>query len=54
MFNAARGGVIVENIWQKTQTMANIIDCWENEPDINQNLQKNAYWATPHIAGHSS
>ncbi|HIL03992.1 MAG TPA: 4-phosphoerythronate dehydrogenase [Candidatus Thioglobus autotrophicus] len=53
MFNAARGGVIVENIWQKTQTMANIIDCWENEPDINQNLQKNAYWATPHIAGHS-
>ena len=53
LFNAARGGVIVEDIWQKTQTMVNIIDCWENEPDINQNLQKTAYWATPHIAGHS-
>lgn len=53
VFNAARGGVIVENIWQKTQTKANVIDCWENEPNINQTLQKNAYWATPHIAGHS-
>ncbi len=53
LFNAARGGVIEEKIWEKTQTMANIIDCWENEPNINQNLQKEAYWATPHIAGHS-
>ena len=53
LFNAARGGVIKEKIWEKTQTMVNIIDCWENEPDINQNLQKTAYWATPHIAGHS-
>jgi len=53
LFNAARGGVIVEDVWQKTQTKVNIIDCWENEPDINQNLQKTAYWATPHIAGHS-
>ncbi|HCX98286.1 MAG TPA: erythronate-4-phosphate dehydrogenase, partial [Gammaproteobacteria bacterium] len=42
-----------EKIWEKTQTMVNIIDCWENEPNINQNLQENAYWATPHIAGHS-
>lgn len=53
MFNAARGGVIVEDIWEKTQTKVNIIDCWENEPNINQTLQKGAYWATPHIAGHS-
>ncbi len=53
VFNAARGGVIEEKIWEKTQTMVNIIDCWENEPAINQNLQKDAYWATPHIAGHS-
>lgn len=53
LFNAARGGVIEEKIWEKTQTMVNIIDCWENEPNINQNLQKDAYWATPHIAGHS-
>jgi len=53
IFNAARGGVIREKIWEKTQTMVNIIDCWENEPNINQNLQEGAYWATPHIAGHS-
>jgi erythronate-4-phosphate dehydrogenase len=45
--------MIVEDIWQKTPTKANVIDCWENEPNINQNLQKNAYLATPHIAGHS-
>jgi erythronate-4-phosphate dehydrogenase len=45
--------VIVEDIWQKTQTKVNVIDCWENEPNINQSLQKNAYLATPHIAGHS-
>ncbi|BAS67464.1 4-phosphoerythronate dehydrogenase [Bathymodiolus septemdierum thioautotrophic gill symbiont] len=53
LFNAARGGVIDESIWQTTPTKANIIDCWENEPNINLSLQKNAYWATPHIAGHS-
>jgi len=53
LFNAARGGVIKEEIWQTTHTLENVIDCWENEPNINQTLQKNAYWATPHIAGHS-
>ena len=36
-----------------TKTKENIIDCWENEPNINPKLQRNAYWATPHIAGHS-
>lgn len=53
LFNAARGGVIDEKIWEKTSTLENIIDCWENEPNINQNLQKSAYLASPHIAGHS-
>lgn len=53
LFNVARGGVIDESIWKDIQTKANIIDCWENESNINQNLQKSAYWATPHIAGHS-
>ena len=53
LFNAARGGVIVEEIWEKMQTLENVIDCWENEPNINQNLQKTAYLASPHIAGHS-
>ncbi|MBA5249804.1 MAG: 4-phosphoerythronate dehydrogenase [Gammaproteobacteria bacterium] len=53
LFNTARGGVIDESIWKNTQTKVNVIDCWENEPNINQTLQKNAYLATPHIAGHS-
>lgn len=53
LFNAARGSIIDEKIWQNTQTKANIIDCWENEPHINQTLKNTAYWATPHIAGHS-
>jgi len=53
IINAARGGIINEMIWQTTQTKANIIDCWEDEPNINSTLQKSAYWATPHIAGHS-
>ncbi|MBT3276385.1 MAG: 4-phosphoerythronate dehydrogenase [Candidatus Thioglobus sp.] len=53
LFNAARGGVIDEKIWEKTKTLENVIDCWENEPNINQNLQKTAYLASPHIAGHS-
>ena len=53
VINAARGGIINEIIWETTTTKANIIDCWENEPNINSALQKSAYWATPHIAGHS-
>ncbi|MDC0197350.1 4-phosphoerythronate dehydrogenase [Candidatus Thioglobus sp.] len=53
IINAARGGIINELIWEIIPTKANIIDCWENEPNINPNLQKSAYWATPHIAGHS-
>ncbi|QKQ24194.1 4-phosphoerythronate dehydrogenase [Candidatus Ruthia endofausta] len=53
LFNAARGGVIKEAIWQKHKTLANIIDCWEDEPNINPSLQNTAYLATPHIAGHS-
>ena len=53
VINTARGGIINEMVWETTQTKANIIDCWENEPNINLNLQKSAYWATPHIAGHS-
>jgi erythronate-4-phosphate dehydrogenase len=53
VFNAARGGVIDENMWKNVSTKANIIDSWLNEPNIDTELQKNAYLATPHIAGHS-
>ena len=53
LINAARGGVINEQAWVNTNTKANIIDCWENEPEINESLYQSAYLATPHIAGHS-
>ena len=53
IINAARGGVINEAEWVKTKTLANIIDCWVNEPYINEELYRKAWIATPHIAGHS-
>jgi len=53
VINAARGGIIDENLWENTKTKANVIDCWVDEPNINSKLQSSAYWATPHIAGHS-
>ena len=53
VINTARGGIIDEDLWENTKTKANVIDCWEEEPNINTKLQNSAYWATPHIAGHS-
>ena len=53
LINAARGGIINEQAWQQTQTLANVIDCWESEPNISESLYQTAYLATPHIAGHS-
>ncbi|MDX1352268.1 MAG: 4-phosphoerythronate dehydrogenase [Thiomicrorhabdus sp.] len=53
LINAARGGIINEQAWVNTPTLCNIIDCWENEPNINEALYKKALLATPHIAGHS-
>jgi len=53
VINTARGGIVDENLWENTKTKANVIDCWVNEPNINSKLQSSAYWATPHIAGHS-
>ena len=53
LINAARGGIIDETVWETINTKANVIDCWEKEPNINPTLQQSAYWSTPHIAGHS-
>jgi erythronate-4-phosphate dehydrogenase len=53
IINAARGGIINELAWQQTPTLANVIDCWEDEPNISPPLYQTAYLATPHIAGHS-
>ena len=53
IINAARGGIIDEHAWAKTPTLSNIIDCWENEPNIDPDLYNKADIATPHIAGHA-
>ena len=53
LINAARGGIIDETAWLEAHTQANIIDCWQNEPNIHPQLHKQANIATPHIAGHS-
>lgn len=53
IINAARGGIIDETCWLNHNSLANIIDCWENEPNINPELYAKASLATPHIAGHA-
>ena len=52
LLNAARGGVCDEQaLLQWDGDVA--IDCWENEPAINEALLEKAFVATPHIAGYS-
>lgn len=57
LINAARGEIIDTQavndaiLWAKINEA--IIDCWENEPDINPILLDSAFIATPHIAGYS-
>ena len=53
LINAARGGIINEQAWCQLNNRANIIDCWQNEPNIDANLYAKADIATAHIAGHS-
>ena len=55
LINAARGGIIDENaLKQFPLLVANtVLDCWENEPNINPELCVNIALSTPHIAGYS-
>ncbi len=57
LINAARGGVIKESAWVqyaiKHKTITSIVDCWENEPNVNLPLHSHADISTPHIAGHA-
>lgn len=57
IINAARGGIVdtralVTAIDRGSVSQA-VIDCWENEPQISQDLLACAAIATPHIAGYS-
>ena len=60
IINAARGGVIDEqallstlNTKHSTLNYKTAIDCWENEPNLNQELLKYVDLASFHIAGYS-
>ena len=57
IINAARGGVIDEQALihhlQQSPTTQTVIDCWENEPQINLQLLQLSNVATFHIAGYS-
>ncbi len=57
LINSSRGPVFdtqaVVDAHRTGKTGPLIIDCWENEPDIDRELLKDAAIATPHIAGYS-
>lgn len=57
LINSARGPITDTNALLdglQTGKIGNVaIDCWENEPCINQLLLNRAFIATPHIAGYS-
>jgi len=58
LINTARGSIIdskaLEKVIKNKQVIDCALDCWENEPDINQNLLESSLITTPHIAGYSS
>lgn len=58
LINAARGGVTDNRALREAirtgKIMGAVIDCWENEPDIDRELLQLADIATPHIAGYSA
>ena len=58
IINAARGGVTANralvSALRDKKISGVVIDCWENEPDIDKELLALADIATPHIAGYSA
>ncbi len=53
IINAARGGIVDEEALLRSRCEW-AIDCWEGEPETNNELRNNALIATPHIAGYSA
>lgn len=58
IINSCRGSVVDNHAMKKALKTGKIagavIDCWENEPDIDRELLQMADIATPHIAGYSA
>lgn len=56
--NAARGGVVCEEALKRAMrkgwVRAAVVDTWEHEPMIDEELLEEAWLATPHIAGYSA
>ncbi len=52
ILNAARGAVVDNEALVRWQGDV-ALDCWEGEPNINEQLLDKAFVATPHIAGYS-
>ena len=57
LINTSRGGVINENVFKQyinnNRMLSTVLDVWELEPEINQELLAKVYIGTPHIAGYS-
>jgi len=57
VINSCRGEVVeteaLKKASQANQIAGAVIDCWENEPDIDRELLDRVDIATPHIAGYS-
>lgn len=57
IINSCRGEVFdteaVQNAMETNDISGIIIDCWENEPELNLNLLNLSDYGTPHIAGYS-
>ena len=57
LINSSRGGVVEENQLKnyiKEKGIKAVVDVWENEPAIDEELVNLALISTPHIAGYSS
>lgn len=58
IINSARGGIIETNAIKRAikeqKISGSVIDCWENEPNIDKEYMYMSDIATPHIAGYSA
>ncbi len=58
IINSSRGEVVdnqaLKEAMEKSLVSDVVLDCWENEPEIDLDLLKNVALATPHIAGYSA
>lgn len=53
LINAARGRIVDELCLSRHAALFTVIDCWCNEPNIEDSTLAAAWIATPHIAGHT-